>query len=398
MKLKKLFAGIVAVAMMATMAAPVFADGGTISYPDSSNKYGATAFSEEEAKNVSLTKVLKVNKGTAPDNMTFDFKVYKGAGDVANLTELPTQKKQATFAANGTVFNTTNGTNGTNGTYTATFNMDVAGLVAKEPVGKYTYTIVEQDNSYPGVSASWNTIVMVVSKVNANEENPDGNYKYYVALHKDTESGDKKNATEAFENTYTSNDLTLSKKVHGDFSDLGQEFKFVVEFKTADNVDASNYKGPMVSEITGDGATIADNGTALNANTYLSLNKPYTVELKSGQSLKLNNLPNGIKYEIYEVGDNDTATNAQNKVTVNGNEYTVKVTDGDKNGNETALSSGKLINNNVTADVTAAFHNTNEAHPDTGVILDNAPYIALLTIVAAGAVFMVIKKRRNYED
>lgn len=389
MKLKKLFAGIVAVAMMATMAMPGFA---AVSY-SGNGKDGAKAFTEDEAKSVSLTKVLKVNKGTAPDNMTFDFKVYEGTGD--SKTELPAQKQSATFTANGTAFNTTNGTNGT---YTASFNMNVAGLVADKSVGKYTYTIVEQDNNYPGVSASWNTIVMVVSKVNANEENPDGKYNYYIALHKDAENGDKKNASEAFENTYTSNDLTLSKKVHGDFSDLGQKFKFVVEFKNAEGVDAGNYKGPMVSEIIGDGATIADNGTALNANTYLSLNKQYTVELKSGQSLKLNNLPNGIKYEIYEVGDNDIATSAQNKVTVNNNEYTVKVTSGDKNATETALTSGKLVNSNMTADVTAAFHNTNEAHPDTGVILDNAPYIALLTIVAAGAVVMIIKKRRNYED
>ena len=47
---------------------------------------------------------------------------------------------------------------------------------------------------------------------------------------------------------------------------------------------------------------------------------------------------------------------------------------------------------------TVAYTNTKGGMIDTGVILDNAPYIALLTIVAAGAVVMIMKKRRNYED
>ena len=46
----------------------------------------------------------------------------------------------------------------------------------------------------------------------------------------------------------------------------------------------------------------------------------------------------------------------------------------------------------------AEITNTSTVNVNTGVILDNAPYIALLTIVAAGAVVMIMKKRRNYED
>ena len=48
-------------------------------------------------------------------------------------------------------------------------------------------------------------------------------------------------------------------------------------------------------------------------------------------------------------------------------------------------------------EITAAFTNVKDGEIDTGVILDNAPYIAMLTFVAAGAVFMVIKKRREEE-
>lgn len=34
---------------------------------------------------------------------------------------------------------------------------------------------------------------------------------------------------------------------------------------------------------------------------------------------------------------------------------------------------------------------------DTGVILDNAPYILMLAVVAGGAMTLVIKKRREEE-
>ena len=62
----------------------------------------------------------------------------------------------------------------------------------------------------------------------------------------------------------------------------------------------------------------------------------------------------------------------------------------------TAIKTDELTMNANAA--TVAYTNNKGGVIDTGVILDNAPYIALLTIVAAGAVVMILKKRRNYED
>ena len=47
---------------------------------------------------------------------------------------------------------------------------------------------------------------------------------------------------------------------------------------------------------------------------------------------------------------------------------------------------------------TVAFTNTKGATIDTGVILDNAPYIALLAIVAIGGVALMLNKRRRDEE
>lgn len=42
-------------------------------------------------------------------------------------------------------------------------------------------------------------------------------------------------------------------------------------------------------------------------------------------------------------------------------------------------------------------NNKGDNHIDTGVILDNAPYILMLAVVAGGAMTLVIKKRREEE-
>ena len=74
--------------------------------------------------------------------------------------------------------------------------------------------------------------------------------------------------------------------------------------------------------------------------------------------------------------------------------YTVTVTDTAFDTTETTKIKGTVNN----TDVTAAFQNTNPDSPDMGVVLDNAPYIAMLTIVAIGGVALMLNKRRRDEE
>lgn len=410
MKLKRLFAGILAVAMMATMAAPAFAtssSSGVKSYED--------AFNATEAQSVSLTKVLKVQKGTAPDNMTFTFKVYDENKDTS--TEMSGFSKSVTFNTTSTVFDTTHGDSTTNGTYTRTFALNILALLQDTvgtgntaKVGTYTYKIVEQSNTYQSVVAEWNTVYMTVTKVNGDT---DGTYKYYVVLRKDEKSGEKVQGTEAFKNVYGGkntdnsdnvNTLILSKTVHGNLGDQTQTFQFKVKFtkKTGEGITNGDYKGPKVTWNETDATIVkqSDNST-VNTGSYLSLDTDYIVTLGHKKSINFENLPDGIEYNITELGDAVDGTSSivstDGKVTVNNISYNVTV-----NGNIANKTGGVEVKQAVSgsmdkADVTKAFHNTNESTVDTGVILDNAPYIALLLIAAAGAAVMVVKKRRREE-
>ena len=393
MKLKKFFAGVLAAAMMLTVGAtaafattPVDA-----TYPGTAGEYNAKMFVPVNGKaEIDLTKVLTVANGTAPDSMKFNFNVYEGTATTG--TALDTKSVE---------FNTGNytskGGEDNKGVYTGTFKLDVAKLTEGKSVGKYTFTIVESmDKAYQSVTAERGTVTMVISKVNAKEVDATATaeFGYFVALY-DSE-GNKILATDAFKNKYGDGNiqnLKLSKTVHGALGNLSKDFTFKIKFTKADALQNNTglYKGPQVAELSST-ATIKDGTTDIAKSAYLELDKEYTVTLRHNDSLNLSNLPAGIKYEIYEDGSQVEAGAVV--VTVDNVKYTVTVTDTAFDTTETTKIKGTVNN----TDVTAAFQNTNPDSPDMGVVLDNAPYIAMLAIVAIGGVALMLNKRRRDEE
>lgn len=397
MKLKKFFAGVLAAAMMLTVGATAaFATEGNkvdASYEDTAGEYNAKMFVPVDGKaEIDLTKVLTVVSGTAPDSMKFNFNVYEGT----ETTGTALDTKSVEFNAGNY---TSKGGEKNNGVYTGTFKLDVAKLTEGKSVGKYTFTIVESmDKAYQSVTAERGTVKMVISKVNAKEvdSTATADFGYFVALY-DSE-GNKILATDAFKNKYGDGNiqnLKLSKTVHGALGNLSKDFTFKIKFTKADalqnNTDTGLYKGPQVAELSST-ATIKDGTTDIAKSAYLELDKEYTVTLRHNDFLNLSNLPAGIKYEIYEDGSQVEAGAVV--VTVDNVKYTVTVTDTAFDTTETTKIKGTVNN----TDVTAAFQNTNPDSPDMGVILDNAPYIALLAIVAIGGVALMLNKRRRDEE
>lgn len=395
MKLKKFFAGVLAAAMMLTVGATAaFAD--TISVPGGDYKDAKMLVADENQQaNVTLTKILEVKEGTAPDYMKFNFAVTADG----NSTALATASTEFKIAdQENKVFNTTNGDNGS-GIYKRTFDIDVAALTKNKPVGEYTFTITEtMEKAYQSVTAERETLTMVVSKVNAKEvdSTATADFGYFVALY-DSE-GNKILATDAFKNKYGDGNiqnLKLSKTVHGALGNLSKDFTFKIKFTKADalqnNTDTGLYKGPQVAELSNT-ATIKDGITDIAKSAYLELDKEYTVTLRHNDSLDLSNLPAGIKYEIYE--DGSQVESSAVVVTVDNVKYTVTVTDTTFDTKEPTKIKGEV----GSTDVTTAFQNTNHDSPDMGVVLDNAPYIAMLAIVAIGGVALMLNKRRRDEE
>lgn len=398
MKLKKFFAGVVAAAMMLTVGATAaFATApDTISVKKDGSETDAKMFTESDDDLV-LTKTLHVVKGTAPDSMTFSFTVVK-QGETTAING----------AASNAVFTATQDEPfvGPNKDYTATTTVQLATVLGnnKDKVGEYSYTITESTPAYPGVTPVDSTLTMKITVVNQLDEQKQpiaNSYGYYVALYRDNK---KVEAKDAFKNSYDSKSLTLSKTVHGALADLKKDFTFTIKFTkdtTTATITNEMYRGPQVGTL---GDNVSGTGTTpLTANTYLELDKPYTVSLRHNGSLELSNLPAGIKYEVFEDGSEVSGSDVVlNTINTSGQsvKYVVTVKDADQNAvsfsNNNTVSG--QINKENPANVTTAFHNTNNAEPDMGVVLDNAPYIAMLAIVAIGGVALMLNKRRRDEE
>lgn len=397
MKLKKFFAGVLAAAMMLTVGATAaFATAITVPGEDYKGAKMLVADVNQQA-NVTLTKILEVKEGTAPDEMKFNFTVTADG----NSTALATASTEFKITdQENKVFNTTNGEDGS-GIYKRTFDIDVAALTKNKPVGEYTFTITEtMAKAYQSVTAERETLTMVVSKVNAKELKADSTaeFGYFVALK--TANG-KVLATEAFKNFYgdkgSIHDLTLSKTVHGALGDLSKPFTFKITFnKNHDITDASGlYKGPQLPTNL-DSVTVSGK----NGGDYLTIGEEYTVTMKHGQSLTFTNLPAGVEYVVKEDGSEAGADSVTLTCTNDaGNTVKYDVSVKNANGENVGFDSNKAtVSGSISADVTTAFHNTNKAEPDMGVVLDNAPYIAMLAIVAIGGVALMLNKRRRDEE
>lgn len=386
MKLKKFFAGVLAAAMMLTVGATAaFAEGPAAI----THNQALTATSE-----IPLYKTYEVKNGTAPAE-TFTFQV--------KYLQAIRQDKAATAPYNTeTVINLTGKETAfgsmTKGSGSKSFTVTPTELGLGNPTGtgKYLYEISE--NAGQTVATTYAApvymAVTVAHKVDAETNQiKTGEYEYYVTMFSSKEAAisatsdsatGKVNNTEAFTNTYGDGNLytlTLDKTVQGNFGDLGDTFTFVIEFTG----EASKYANVVVE---------TNQGTIKNTDdvavTSLALNTPYTITLGHSKKIVFNNLPKDIGYNIYEQGTTSESKNGQ---------YTVSVADTTMEnvtiGENTVLGVNGSVNN---ANVEVHFINTHEGTPDMGVVLDNAPYIAMLAIVAIGGVALMLNKRRRDEE
>ena len=356
MKLKKLFAGIVAVAMMATMAIPGFAAG-----VESSVENNGSLKSTDK---IEISKTYTIAQDMTAPKETFTFVLHavsarSGVNKDSKPITNPTPDKEYKIEFTENVGATT----------TKSFDLPLSDLGITK-VGVYEYTLTERSTTAtPGVTYA-PALKMTVSVTNPTTEG-DTTLNYTVAL-RDAD-GNKVDATKAFENKYAAQKLTISKRVAGNLGDLKEVFAFKVTLK-----GKTGYTYPDAGIAFAD-VTLPEDKT--NPTTIPVDNQEHIIYLTHKGSAVIKNLPEDVEYTIEEVASETV-------------DYTVSL-----DNDSTATLEGKTASGTIAkADAKAGFVNTHEGVVDTGVILDNAPYIALLTIVAAGAVVMIMKKRRNYED
>lgn len=380
MKLKKFFAGVLAAAMMLTV-------GATAAFATEAGT-GATATrpTTTVAANDSLKimKNYKVLKGTSPD-VDFSF----------TATYMPDKSQpygdSYTFAGKTypVHFDSVAATD-TNAASAKDLGIKIEDFNLPEGPGKYVFEIAENipQDSEKVLGVDYDNTKRYLSITVANDTAMSGrNFVYYAQLyseyadHATLGAVDKKvNGKDAFTNTYgISHDgkdlvhnVVINKQIAGNFSDLSKSFNFTIKLSRADG-KKNDYVGAKVT--TYDGSTDG----VLNQIWTFDGTTEHSISLGRNQSIKLENLPEGVTVTVVET---------------DGSEYTVT-----KSEDTTGTLSGSTITATISnVDGKIGFINTKEGTPDMGVVLDNAPYIAMLAIVAIGGVALMLNKRRRDEE
>ena len=213
-------------------------------------------------------------------------------------------------------------------------------------VGVYEYTLKEVAGKTAGVTYYDKDIKLVVTVVN------DDNGKLRIAAVHTESTGEAK--SDNFPNTYKAGELDVSKTVTGNLGDKNKYFEFTV---TLNGVEGKTYADSYA--VTG-GSADAKNPTTI------AVGVPTKFNLKHGDTITIANLPYDVEYTVTET------TAAGYTTTSTGDHGTINA-----------------------ADQTAAFTNTKAGSVDTGVVLNNMPYILVLAVLAAGVVVFIIRKRRE---
>ena len=260
-KITKLFAGLLASAMVLTMSTAVFA---------SAEEKPTTSTYTDQAT-VTIKKSYKLtNAGTTSPEETF---TLTQVGD-GRVTDGEATSAPALGTITGAVY-----ADGGAATAGAIQNITV-NLPSYERVGVYEYTLKEVAGTTAGVTYYGNNIKLVVTVIQG------GNGKLRIAsVHTETGDGEK---SDTFENTYSAGALDVTKTVTGNLGDENKYFEFHV---TLTGETGKTYRDSYA--VTGGSNT--DNPTSIAIGEQGAIFK-----LKHGETLHIANLPYGVSYTVTE--------------------------------------------------------------------------------------------------
>lgn len=336
--------------------------------------FSTTAFAAEQlqtsAGSVTFRKTISIEDGAGTGGVqgTVQFDVKAGqVGDIPDTAEegaeLGTDKQIATKSVQ------------------ATFAMDETGIANKNcdvevefdttaytHPGVYYYRVAERDPNISGLTAA-PEYRLKVQVVNKDESNPDGkNFKIsYATLLAPVTA----NKTDEITNLYTTYALTLEKQLAGDFANANDDFTFRLTFHDPDTT-------AHMTSVTVSKGTEGDMTPHEKPLKFLNGTASIEEKIKGGELIRVEGLPKGTTYTISEEG-----TAAQKYTTM----WTTPT--------GTVLDTKDLPQQTMDSmDTDIIVTNSRSAPAGTGLVLDAAPYGAMLAL-AVGSGAVLLRKRRR---
>ena len=217
-------------------------------------------------------------------------------------------------------------------------------------VGVYTYTIRETAGTSAGVDYYDGDILLRVTVIEQ-----DGKIRVAAVHTEEPESSEDK--TDSFANSYAAGELAIHKDVEGNLGDKSKYFEFKV---TLTGEKDKTYQDSYA--VTG-GSNAAN---PQSVEVVPGQSTEYTIYLRDDETLHIENLPYGVTYEVEEAA-------------AEGYETKVEGDDGEVD----------------SAAENVVFTNTRNGTIDTGVVLDNAPYLLTLATAAGAGVLLTLRRRHE---
>ncbi len=300
----------------------------------------------------------------------------------------------------------------------------------EKPAGEDTRSNIQKIELLRSVTLHTNPPIPESGKAVSTISNDD--YNTWTESHYQKEN----NKVNDIQNKYYAGALSVTKNVTGNAGDKNKRFQVTVTFTKPDgtiinstikiNKAYSNEAGTaeLPTELPGQvsGTNWKKNdGIAVDANsigTYTgSLTNTIVFWIKDGETVTFNNIPYGITYTVKESDPNggDTKNKYQNSIQVSDSKDNVINWSGTnvadvvmgKTGNEINKDNTVTLDNDfdkyasgsiADASDTVTITNQKETSVDVGVILDNAPYVAILAIAAGALVIFLLRRKTTIEE
>ncbi len=237
-------------------------------------------------------------------------------------------------------------------------------------VGVYKYELTPSYTVGNDAGVTYSTQKLYVT-VTVQEVN--GQLERTVAVHRGSETGAKDSKIEL---KYATGKLTVTKKITGNLGDKTKAFNFKVSLT-----------GPTGKAISGTYHYTLPGSTEQKTITFENGVATVDGSLKDSQSIVITDLPEGVTYDVSEM--NGTTAVAEDGKGAAADGYTLtNVAKSD--ANETIAANDQ--------DTETYTNDKTQTNIDTGVLLNNAPYIAILGGAAVVTIYIVNKRRHSDMD
>ena len=242
----------------------------------------------------------------------------------------------------------------------------------------YYYYEVKEDESNNAAGVKYDTHTYYLKVTVGYTKNDQGATDYTKTEVVSVSLWDKDPSTEnsgankvaGFENTYESGTLEVKKVLDGNLTQDTDKFTINVTFTSKKPVDSE----VRYTDLEGDKHILPTEWNN-EGGTYKATAR---ISVKGGSTVDFKNVPDGVSYSVEEEAP--------------GNGYEAPKYDKNKNG------SLKADKDTSKADVITTVTNTKKSEVDTGVLLNNAPYIAILGGAAVVTIYVVNKRRHSDMD